>query len=792
MFRLSLKIAFRNLLKHKGFSLINIGGLAIGMACCLMFLLYVRYEWSYNKQFKNIDRIYAVYKNYHASAEIFTYGGTGDALPRTLAPAALQTIPEVEQASRIARRYSLLFNYKENTFKKDGYFVDPSFLNILDYPFTKGNAQSSLKDPGSVVLTESTAKGLFGNEDPMGKVVKWDNHINLKVTGIIADPPLNQTYRFDMLMPWSLFEREAPDVLKTDWGSGFCNTIVLLKEHSNFNSADAQFRKIFKLNEQQTHSEAFLFPWSKAHLYNKFENGKQAGGKIEQVRMFVLLAFCILLIACINYMNLSTARSEKRAREVGVRKTLGSSRASLAAQFFTESILLSLVAVVIAFMLTEASLPYFNRLLDIQMTIDYYSYTFWGALLLLMLVTGLAAGSYPSFYLSSFIPVKVLKGFSASGRSSLPIRKILVVLQFGFSICMIIAALVIYGQINFIRNKPLGFEQNNLVQLDRSGEFKKAEKRELFKAELIKSGAVVSATEFSNGFTNGGDNTTSFEWPGKLPNENIVMNYRATGYDFTKTTGVTLLQGRDFSRDYGTDSLSVILNESTVQAMRLKNPIGTRIKWEGSTFTVIGVMKNYAYESAVYKVNPTLFFLNPKETSVLLLKLNPAKSLNSSLQAIQDMNARINPAYPSNLQFISQNMEDKFRNERTLGALSNVFGGFAIFISCLGLLGLALYMAEQRSKEISIRKVLGADLGNILVLLNKDFVKLVLISNVIACPVAYIFAKQWLQKYDYKIDITIWPFLLALLLSLLIALLTISMQSFKVARANAVDALKYE
>jgi putative ABC transport system permease protein len=782
----------RNLLRNKGFTLINIGGLAIGMSCCMVLLLYVNYEWSYDKQYRAADRVYGVYKNYQSSDQIFTYGITGDALPQTLAPEVLQRIPEIEYASRVVRRWSVLFNYQHNTFKKNVSFVDPSFVRILDYKFIKGDSITALRDPHSVLITESTAKKLFGPVDPIGKSIKWDNKKDLQVTAVVADPPRNQTYQFDVLMSWKFFEQENSFVKTSGWGAGFCNTIILLKENSNFNNVDAQIRKLFKLNEENTRSEAFLFPLTKVHLYDKFENGIQSGGKIGQIKLFLFLAFSVLFIACINYMNLSTARSEKRAREVGVRKTLGSSRTAIAIQFFTESMLLSFVAILIAFVFTEATLPYFNQLLEINMSINYGAPMLWIVLLFLLTLTGGIAGSYPSFYLSSFIPVKVLKGFNNAGRSALPVRKILVVVQFGFSICMIISAIIIYGQINFIRNKPLGFNQNNLVEIDRSGELKKYPKTELFKAELLKSGAVISATEISNGLTSGGNNTSSFEWPGKFSDENIVMNFREVGYDFSKTIGARILQGRDFSRRFGSDSLGVVLNESTVKVMRLKNPIGTRIRWEGINYTVIGVVKDYAYESVVFKVAPTLFFCNLNETNTILLRLNPAQSLDKSLQSIREIGIAINPAYPVEAKFISQYMEDKFKNERLTGILSNLFGGFAIFISCLGLLGLALYMAEQRSKEISIRKVLGADLRNILVLLNKDFIKLVLIANVIAFPVAYIFARKWLQKYDYKIDITLWPFLLALLLSLLIALLTISLQTFKVAKANPVDALKYE
>lgn len=793
MFKLNLKIALRNLYKHKLYTLINIGGLAIGLSCCMMFLLYVNYEWGYDKQFKHADRIFGVYKNYNSSNAIYTYSPNGgDALPMVLGPEAKASIPDVEAYSRVKKINDIVLSHDHESFKQDVLYVDQAFLDIFDYQFLKGTPATALSAPNALVITETLARKQFGTMDVIGKTLKWDNKELMTITAVIADLPANQSYQFDALASWAMYEKQSPFIKTAGWNGGFCNNILLLKDKNSFKSADKQLRQIFKRNESNTHSEAFLLPFSQGHLYNKFENGKLTGGRIDQVRLFILLAFCILFIACINYMNLSTARAERRAREVGVRKTLGSSRVSLAFQFFTESFCVSAVAMIFALIITEMAIPYFNNLLGIKMFIQYDVLHFLLPIVLLIIFTGFLAGSYPSFYLSSFIPVRVLKGFHHSGKATLPVRKVLVVMQFGFSICMIISAIVIYRQIDFIHNKPLGFEKDSLLELQRNGELESATKTALFKTELIKTGLITSATEFMGSFTNGGNNTTSFEWPGKQQNENILMNYRATGYDFIKTSGAALLAGRDFSKQFATDTAAVILNESTVKAMRLSNPIGTRIKWENNTFTVIGVVKDYNYESAVFKVTPTLYFYSVQNTNSLLLHLNPAVNLSESIKSIEAIARRINPAFPVEPRFISENMENKFKNEKLMGTLSNIFGGFAILISCLGLLGLALFMAEQRSKEISIRKILGANPADILILLNKDFVKLVLIANLIAFPAAYLFAFKWLQQFDYKIQLTAWPFLLALSLSLLIALLTISMQSFKVAKANPVDALKYE
>ncbi|WP_316842334.1 ABC transporter permease [Pedobacter gandavensis] len=791
MFKTNLKIAIRNLWKNKGFTLINIGGLAIGLACCLMLLLYVNYEWTYDKQLKDIDRIYITKLNLKINGQLITTV----AVPNKLAETAVETVPGVEQAARVAMStQDKLFSYRENNNKLNGLFVDPSLLKIFDYKFIYGDANQALKEPNSILLTASTAKRLFGNENPLGQTVKWDDRKLLKVAAVIEDLPKNQSFQFDALQSWALFEQEKPEEKETNWGAISCVTIIKLKDAQHFAAADASMRKLIAAHDKDTDLEAFLFPYAKVRLYDEFSNGKPSGGKIDQVRLFLFLAFCVLLIASINYMNLSTARSEKRAREVGIRKAMGSTRFNLMGQFILESLFLSFLALLLAFVLLELSLPYFNNLLNIQINIDYHSYPFWTTLLVLVLFTGLLAGSYPAFYLSSFSPIKVLKGFKGNSANSLSIRKILVVVQFSLSVCMIICAIVIYSQIQFMKNKPLGFDSSNLVELDIEGEWVKPAVIARFKEELKKAGAIVHATEFANSFTEGGSITGNIGWPGKAANDNSIIDYRSTGYDFINTVGTRLIAGREFSPKFLADTAtSVMINERAVQTMGLKNPVGTQITWgDNPKLTIIGVVKDYANEAIGSKSRPTLFYYGPAKSEVLLLRLNPALPLNKSVALVNKISAQINPAYPLALKFTSQDMEKQLTTEKLLSVLSNIFGGFAIFISCLGLLGLALYMAEQRSKEISIRKVLGADLQNILVLLNKDFMKLVFISNIIAFPLAYILAKNWLSKYDYKVEISIWPFLIAAMISLLISILTVSMQTFKVAKANAIDALKYE
>ncbi|SFH01608.1 ABC transporter permease [Pedobacter insulae] len=792
MFKLNLKIALRNLWKNKGFSLINIGGLAIGLTCSLMLLLYVNYEWSFDKQLKNFDKIYLAKLNLKFNGNIATTG----AVPYKLTGAVMEEIPGIKRASRFYVHHgSKLFSKGENKFKLKSLYVDPSFIQILRYNFLYGNEGSALSKPNSLILTASTAKKLFGTENPIGKSVKWDNLKELQVTGVIEDLPKNQSIQFEILQPWAFFEQIDSSVKTSGWGSIDCAALFELKDNASVEQINGLLKNFVVNKEPELKSyiyEPFLFPLSKIHLYSQFENGKVVGGGIDQVKLFAFLALCVLLVACINYMNLSTARSEKRAREVGVRKALGSSRQTIMGQFILESLMLSLFSMMIAFALVEVSLPYFNNLLAVTIEINYSSYLFWTVIIGLILITGLLAGSYPAFYLSSFIPVKVLKGFKGS-IGTLSFRRALVVLQFSLSVCMIISAIVVYNQIQFLKNRPLGFDQNNMVQLDLEGAFKDPSKTEIFKKELLQAGAIVAASEFASPFTEGGTITGDVSWPGKPATDRSIINYRSTGFAFTNTIGAKVLAGRDFSPQFSADTnTSVLLNESAVKLMNLKKPVGTIIHWDNEPLKIVGVIQDYFSERLGKIGEPTLFYYNVKTSGVLLLRLNPNQSLTTSIEQIKRSTQKFNSAYPAEITFVSEGMQTKLQSERLLSILSNVFGGFAIFISCLGLLGLALYMAEQRSKEISIRKVLGAGLSDILVLLNKDFMKLVVIANVIAIPIAYILMTNWLKKYDYKIDVNYLPFLLAVVASILIALLTVSLQTFKVAKANAVDALKYE
>jgi putative ABC transport system permease protein len=789
MFKLNLKIALRNLWKNKGFSLINIGGLAIGLASCMVLLMYVVYEFGYDKESKNYSTTYVAFTNMEANGKVNSWAWT----PAVLAPALKEKFTKVVNSSRSSYPSGSLISYGDKKIKNRAIFADPSFVKILGFKFLSGSEDQALQNINSVILTESLANKLFGNENPINKIVKLDNNEPLTVEAVIADLPDNSSIKFDYIMPWKLYEKKQTWIKEQGWGSNFCLTLVQLHDANGFEAFNAKIKNFYAQNSKETDNELFLHPLAKWHLYNEFEGGKVVGGKIDQLRIFLVLAICILLIACVNFMNLSTARSEKRAKEVGVRKAIGSTRKALISQFILESMLLAFIGTIIAFILLEISLPYFNNLLNINLVIQYNDFRYWLTLVVLVIFTGLIAGSYPAFYLSSFEPITVLKGFSLKAGAAFSVRKVLVVCQFVFAGCLIVCTAVIYQQLNFIKEKPIGYDKGNLVRLAAQGNLLSVKKIELLKDKLSKSGAATNVSTLSMELDEGGNNTSDVFWQGSNPNESVLFNERGIGYDFIKTIGTQMVEGRAFSAEFPGDSNKVVFNQAAIKAMDIKNPIGAVVSYGETKRTIIGVMRDFVVESPYQKVSPTIFYPSYKNSiGIILIRLNEAKDISTSLAEIDAVAKEINPDYPVDRRFVSESFEEKFEDERLLGILSNWFGGFAIFISSLGLLGLALFMAEQRKKEISIRKVLGASTGNILTLLNKDFIKLVAIANVIAFPLAYIIINKWLSAFEYRVSISFLPFALAIVVSVVIAVLTVSIQSIKVAKANPVDALKYE
>jgi ABC-type antimicrobial peptide transport system permease subunit len=789
MFKMNLKIAWRSLWMHKTSSIINVTGLAIGLASCLMLMLYVAYEWNFDKQFKGSEQVYQVMTNFEDAAGKIS--GTNELTGNGLAQVIREEIPEVTEVARLGYGGQSLIAKGDHSFKREAKFADPGILKIYNYEFIAGNPAKALSSPNSVVLTEEMAKLLFPEGDALNKSVRFNAANDLKVTGIIKDLPSNSSNRFDFLMPWSFYETLFDWVKQPEWGNFNWQTLVRVREGADIDLINSMMKGMIKKNGFDK-AEPFLYPLSDRHLFGKFVNGKSVGGDVERIYLFVGLAFGILLIACVNFMNMATAKSERRAREVGVKKTIGASKGSLITQFLTESMLLTLISVIIAIALVEVLLPTFNNLLQMKLSISYNHLWSWLSIILVILLTGLIAGSYPALYLSAFDPVKTLKGVSKrGGRLPVNLRQVLVVGQFCFAIVLIIATLVIYRQVQYIKNRPVGYDINLLVEIQQDGELQG--KFDLYKSQLLKSGAVTAMCQTSGTMSHDGSAFWNFEWPGMAEKDKeIVFNQLATTYDFLKTNGIQLVAGRDFSKAFASDTAAVLLSSRAVKTMGLKNPVGTRVKYHGTDVTVVGVFKDFIWGSPYFTDRPMVVAFMQGWGGNITMRLNPDRSLTSNMETITRITKQINPAYPADIRFVQDLYATKLQAERTLGLLSNLFGGLAIFISCLGLFGLAAYSAEQRSKEFGVRKVLGASTASIMQLLSVSFMKMIGIAVLIGVPVAYMLMNQWLGHFEYHTSISWWIILTAISGTMVIALMTVSYQAYKSATANLVNTLKYE
>jgi putative ABC transport system permease protein len=790
MFRLNLKIALRNLWKNKISSFINIIGLAIGLAACLMLLIYVSYEWNFDKQSGNSANVYQMMTNLREdSGKIFmTFSGTTTAL----GPLVKQEIPEVKSICRMDYGGTRLIANGNNSFKRSAKFAEPDILKMYDYQFIAGDPKTALSNPESVILTESTAKILFGTADVLNRSVRFQDQSDLTVTGVIRDLPENSSNKFDYLMPWSFYTTIDGNARDVNWSNYSYITLVSLNPEANIDAVNKKIDALVRRNNKSKFQPFFLFPLSKLHLFGKFENGKSVGGAIEQIWLFMGLAFGILLIACINFMNMATAKSEKRAKEVGIKKTIGATRSSLVVQFLTESMVLTLIGVMLAIILVEMSMPAFSHLLDINLSMRYFDTYSWSGILGIVLLTGFIAGSYPAFYLSSFSPVQTMKRKIKGRRGfSVSLRQALIIVQFSFTIMLIISTLVIYRQIQYIKNKPVGADVNTLVEMAQEGNLRN--KFDLLKSQLLRSGAVSGVYQSSTSLVHHDRNFSGLEWPGMTAAENsMLFNRMVTAYDFVKTSGLELLQGRDFSEKYASDTANVLVSASAVKVMGMKNPIGQLIKNDERNFSIIGVFKDYTWDSPYQANNPMIVYFDKKDYGAVTMRLNAANSVHDNIATIERITKAINPAYPVEIKFTNAAYEELFHGEKTLGILSNLFGGLAIFISCLGLFGLATYSAEQRTKEFGIRKVLGASVYSLMQLLSLSFMKTIFVSIIVAVPAAYAIMGAWLDKFEFHTGISWWVAVAAASGTLMIALFTVSYQAYKTATANPVEALKYE
>lgn len=778
-----IKIAFRTLLKNKGYSFLNIFGLAIGITCASLIFLWVEDEVSFNSDFEKQDQVYYVPTNQQYEGEWRTFYST----PGPLAQALKDEIPGVIRATR-SSSMERLFSVGDNAINRTGRYADQDFLEIFSLKFIEGNIEDAFSNPEAIVLTKSTADELFGSDEQiLGKVVKMSNKDNYLVSGVIEDLPKNVSFPFDWVAPFERY-RDGAEWM-TEYGSNFSDTFVELSTEADFESVDSQVRGLIAKKEENTEDYAFLHAMKDWHLRSKFEGGKIVGGRITYVRLFTIIAFIILLIACINFMNLSTARSEKRANEVGVRKAMGSGRSRLIIQFIAEALILAFMAALVSVVLLFILLPQFNLLIDKDLVLGLAKPLHIIILLGITLVCGIFAGLYPAFYLSSFKPVEVLKGLKVTQGSATFIRKGLVVGQFTISIVFIICTILVYQQIQHVKNRDLGYDKDQLIAMRANQEM--IDNYSVIKQDLIHSGAVKNIAFSNSELLSGGNNGSGLEWQGGTNTEDVLISFRHVSADFLKTTEMQLLEGRDFSENMAKDSTSTLITESFARLMGAGSPIGKQITRD-KNYTVIGVVKDYLYDDMYGSNDPVMFFNHNNYANYLYVKTNSEIKTGEMLSMMENVFKKHNPAYPFEYTFVDETFNAKFKSEQLIGKLSQLFALLAILISCLGLFGLAAYTAEQRSKEIGIRKVLGASVSGLVKLLSKDFLKLVGISILISIPIAWYAIDNWLQDYAYRIEINWWVFVMAGVVAILIAIVTVSFQAIKAAIANPVDSLKTE
>ncbi|MBS1916717.1 MAG: ABC transporter permease [Bacteroidetes bacterium] len=789
MFKNYFKIAWRNLFKNKTQSFINISGLSVGLACSILIFLWVQNELAIDAFHTNDDRLYKVYEREYYADHV---DGNYDT-PGLLADELKKKIPEVQDAVMLEEQNELTtLQSGEKILKAEGSGASETFFNVFSYPVLQGTANGALSSVTSVSISKKLASEFFGNaEQAIGKTIRFNNKKDYIVTAVFENVALSSR-KFDYLISWKALQQDEPWI--ASWQNSGPLTFVLLKPGANASLVDkkiANFRNFYSHDSTAAyHVELGLQKYDEVYLHNHFENGKIAGGRMEYVFLFTVIAIFILLIACINFMNLATARSINRAKEVGVRKVIGAERSSLIGQFIAESLLLTMCATAVAFMLVILLLPIFDQVTQKQIQLPFQNISFWLEIAAILTITGLIAGSYPALYLSSFNPIKVLKGATKLSIGAVWFRKSLVVFQFVLSMILITGTIVISRQINFIQSKNLGYDKENLLCVPLEGELSKnyqAFKNEALRIQGIKSVTYISDNPaFLDQWTNGVD------WEGRAPNTLISFEHPAVNYDFVKTMNLQMVSGRDFSKEYPTDKDGFLLNETAIKDINYSNPIGKDLTVNGHHGKIIGVIKDFHFRSLHEAIKPMVIELSGKENyGEILLRIEAGKTK----QAIADLEKacrEINPAFPFTYSFADEEYQKLYNNEQVISKLSDAFSFLAIFISCLGLLGLVMFTTEQRTKEIGIRKVLGASFSNIIKLMSADFLQLVAVAILIASPVAWWAMKNWLNNYAYKIDIAWWMFALAGAVIIIIAICTICIQSIKAAIANPVKSLRSE
>ena len=789
MFRNYLVVAFRNLRKNGFYSFINISGLAIGITCSILIILWVADETSFDKFHPKADRLYQVWANAHFDGRINSWTSVPLPTAEAMKPADANI---VRAAVTDWGGDHLLATTDDKRMNKRGFNVGEEFLEMFQFPLIAGNAEQVLDDASNIVITESTAKALFGDEDALDKVIRVDNQHDLKVAGILRDIPSNSSFQFDFLLPYKHWHNTNEWVRRneTNWGNYSFQVFVELNDAKNKASVENSIRGMLGEHgeDKEMKHEFFLYPLLRWRLYSNFDNGVEQGGMSDYVQLFTIIAVFIIVIACINFMNLATARSERRAREVGVRKSVGSRRHELILQFMGESMIIAFFSFAIAVVAAQLLLPYYNTLVDKKLIIPYSGKEFWLFSLGVIFVTGFVAGSYPAFYLSGFQPVKVLKGKPTIGKgASLP-RKILVTLQFGFSIFLIISMFVIYNQIQLAKGRDIGYSQENLITVPLNKDYH--DNLQHLKVELLASGAVESMVRANSAITN--INSNNFVgWPGKPDDLKVIFTTIVTDYDWAKTMGVKMIEGRDFSEDFKSDSLAIVVNKAAVKIMGLKDPIGTELDLWGKKRKLIGVYDDVLMGSPYDEVKPMFAVLDDWWGSITI-RLKPTKDLQGSLKTVETIFKKYGPAYPFEYTFVDVEFQKKFTTINLTSRLASLFAILAIVITGLGLFGLAAFTAEQRTKEIGIRKVLGASVASVVNLINRDFSFLVVIAFVIWAPLSWLAMNSYLERYTIRTEIAWWIFPATGAIALIFALVIVSTQALRAARSNPVNALRNE
>lgn len=785
MWKNYLKIAIRNLGKNKSFSIINIAGLTIGMAATLLILLWVYNEYNWDKQYAKYGQIYHVMCNRNFNGQVTT----GPDMMYPLPLAAKTSLPEVEHAALVSFGEPMVLSQGEKRLSKQTLTVSSDFFDIFNYDFVEGNA-SAIKDPDAIYLTESAAKALYGSTRIFNQPVMVNNSRTAFVKGVIKDVPKNSTLQFDALVPFNPSSPENKQA-ESDWVNCGNRVFFSVREGANIPKLETAVMALIKAranaDNPTTKGNIILHPMSKWRLYEEFKDGRNTGGRIQYVNLFTWIAMIILVIACINFMNLSTARSEKRAKEIGIRKTLGSERSQLLGQFLMESVLLSLIAFILAALLIITVTPYFSNLLNEPLNIPYTNRYLWLGVASLILLTGVLAGSYPALYLSGFDPIKVLKGNAQSGKAALLPRKMLVTGQFIASIILISATLIIFQQLKYVMSRDIGYDPNNLLMVNSTPETNKH--FSAYSQDLLQSGVVESVSRTSSPVTTILGFTSGIRWIGAPDNGNLVIGFLFADQNFAKTMNSKMLEGREF-RDG--DSTAVMFNQAAIKIMGLKDPVGKTVNWAGQDRTIVGIIDNIVFTSPYEAASPIMIAYTKDWSNSTLIRLKKNAEIRSAVAKVEDIYKKYSIAYPFELKFTDKEFEQKFSNEKMIGHLAILFSGLAIFVCCLGLFGLVSFAIEKRTKEIGIRKVLGASVQNLLLLMSKEFMWLVGIAFLVAIPLSWMAMNNWLNNFSYRINIGLGIFILVGMLTLVITVVTVSLNAAKAALSNPVKSLRSE